>query len=226
MFSYLLSQEEPKKIAEAYQDDSWIYLMDEGDWHSMWESTEIKDDERGFLWLSEEKKQGLVAPSTHRKEDEEVYVSQPPGYVIPDHPTKVYKWSKALMDCTKLLNLAEILKKFDLVNVKAAITPMETKVPLTKDEESFGVYVHLTDPLKGNSKDFSSQCCQEDLQVSQGQTKLGLMQITVGSILSSKSIADYGFNFMNTKIHIDNESTICIVKNPVYHSKRAICLNQ
>ncbi|GJS38813.1 hypothetical protein Tco_0563856 [Tanacetum coccineum] len=30
---------------------------------------------------------------------------------------------------------------------------------------------------------------------------------------------DYGFNFMNTKIYIDNESTICIVKNPVLHSK-------
>ncbi|GKA02614.1 hypothetical protein Tco_0675395 [Tanacetum coccineum] len=30
---------------------------------------------------------------------------------------------------------------------------------------------------------------------------------------------DYGFNFMNTKIHIDNESTICVVKNPVYHSR-------
>ncbi|GJY69076.1 putative ribonuclease H-like domain-containing protein [Tanacetum coccineum] len=30
---------------------------------------------------------------------------------------------------------------------------------------------------------------------------------------------DYGFNFMNTKIHIDNASTICIVKNPVYHSR-------
>ncbi|GJV37993.1 hypothetical protein Tco_1410470 [Tanacetum coccineum] len=30
---------------------------------------------------------------------------------------------------------------------------------------------------------------------------------------------DYGFNFMNTKIHIDNESTVCIVKNPVFHSK-------
>ncbi|GJX67767.1 putative ribonuclease H-like domain-containing protein [Tanacetum coccineum] len=26
-------------------------------------------------------------------------------------------------------------------------------------------------------------------------------------------------NFMNTKIYIDNESTICIVKNPVFHSK-------
>ncbi|GKB60915.1 putative ribonuclease H-like domain-containing protein, partial [Tanacetum coccineum] len=30
---------------------------------------------------------------------------------------------------------------------------------------------------------------------------------------------DYGFNFMNTKIHIDNKSTICIVKNHVYHSR-------
>ncbi|GKA87814.1 putative ribonuclease H-like domain-containing protein [Tanacetum coccineum] len=30
---------------------------------------------------------------------------------------------------------------------------------------------------------------------------------------------DYGFNFINTKIHIDNESTICIVKNLVFHSK-------
>ncbi|GJW44973.1 putative ribonuclease H-like domain-containing protein [Tanacetum coccineum] len=29
---------------------------------------------------------------------------------------------------------------------------------------------------------------------------------------------DYGYNFMNTKIFIDNESTICIVKNPVFHS--------
>ncbi|GJQ94526.1 hypothetical protein Tco_0005665 [Tanacetum coccineum] len=32
---------------------------------------------------------------------------------------------------------------------------------------------------------------------------------------------DYGFNFMNTKIHIDNESTICIVKNPVYHQDQS-----
>ncbi|GJU91251.1 putative reverse transcriptase domain-containing protein, partial [Tanacetum coccineum] len=30
---------------------------------------------------------------------------------------------------------------------------------------------------------------------------------------------DYGFNFMNTKIYIDNESTICIVKNLIFYSK-------
>ncbi|GJX85844.1 hypothetical protein Tco_0336618 [Tanacetum coccineum] len=32
-------------------------------------------------------------------------------------------------------------------------------------------------------------------------------------------LMDYGYNFMQTKIHIDNESTIYIVKNPVFHSK-------
>ncbi|GKC14376.1 hypothetical protein Tco_1011158 [Tanacetum coccineum] len=30
---------------------------------------------------------------------------------------------------------------------------------------------------------------------------------------------DYGYNFMQTKIHDDKESVICVVKNPVYHSK-------
>ncbi|GKG29307.1 hypothetical protein Tco_0416672, partial [Tanacetum coccineum] len=30
---------------------------------------------------------------------------------------------------------------------------------------------------------------------------------------------DYDFNFMNTKIHIDNESTISVIKNPVAHSR-------
>ncbi|GJZ60017.1 putative ribonuclease H-like domain-containing protein [Tanacetum coccineum] len=32
-------------------------------------------------------------------------------------------------------------------------------------------------------------------------------------------LLDYGYNFMHTKIYIGNESTICIVKNPVFHSK-------
>ncbi|GKC84060.1 hypothetical protein Tco_1139777, partial [Tanacetum coccineum] len=32
-------------------------------------------------------------------------------------------------------------------------------------------------------------------------------------------LLDYGFNFMNTKIFIDNQSTISIVKNPVFHQR-------
>ncbi|GJY00586.1 putative ribonuclease H-like domain-containing protein [Tanacetum coccineum] len=59
--------------------------------------------------------------------------------------------------------VAEILKKFDLVNVKTAITPMETKVALTKDEEAVDVDVHLYRSMIGHSQDFTSQCCEENL---------------------------------------------------------------
>ncbi|GJV65174.1 retrovirus-related pol polyprotein from transposon TNT 1-94, partial [Tanacetum coccineum] len=41
-----------------------------------------------------------------------------------------------------------------------------------------------------------------------------------GQVLwNQNQMLDYGYNFMNTKIFIDNESTICIVKNLVFHSK-------
>ncbi|GJT04957.1 putative ribonuclease H-like domain-containing protein [Tanacetum coccineum] len=46
--------------------------------------------------------------------------------------------------------IVEILKKFDLVNVKAAITPMETKVAMTKDEEAIDVDVHLYRSMIGS----------------------------------------------------------------------------
>nr|GEU87554.1 hypothetical protein [Tanacetum cinerariifolium] len=36
---------------------------------------------------------------------------------------------------------------------------------------------------------------------------------------------DYGFNLMNTKIYIDNESTICILKNPFWTSAKVKTVN-
>ncbi|GKF39923.1 ribonuclease H-like domain, reverse transcriptase, RNA-dependent DNA polymerase, partial [Tanacetum coccineum] len=48
--------------------------------------------------------------------------------------------------------VAEILKKFDLVNMKAAITPMETNVALTKDEEAIDVDIHLYRSMIGDSQ--------------------------------------------------------------------------
>ncbi|GJY27435.1 putative ribonuclease H-like domain-containing protein [Tanacetum coccineum] len=423
---------EPKKIAEALQDDSWVQAMQE----------ELnKRDERGVvvrnkarlvaqgytqeegidydevfapvarieairLFLAFASFMGFIVfqidvKSTflHGTIDEEVYVSQPPGFIDPDHPNKVYKVVKALyglhqaprawyatlstflekhgykrgtIDKTLFIKrdkkdimlvqvyvddiifgstnkswcdefealmksrfqmssmgkltfflglqvkqnkggifvsqekyVAEILKKFDLVNVKAAITPMETKVPLTKDEEAIDVDVHLYRSMIGSLMYLTASrpdimyavCVCSRFQVTpktshlnvvkrifkylKGKPNLGLWYPREspfdleafsdsdygGSNLDRKSttggcqflgqrliswqckkqtivatstteaeyvaavnccgqvlwvqnqLLDYGFNFMNTKIHIDNESTICIVKNPVYHSK-------
>ncbi|GJV81237.1 putative ribonuclease H-like domain-containing protein [Tanacetum coccineum] len=52
-----------------------------------------KRDERGVVMRN---KARLVAQGYTQEEDEEVYVSQPPGFVDPAHPTKVYKVVKVL----------------------------------------------------------------------------------------------------------------------------------
>ncbi|GJX20176.1 hypothetical protein Tco_0222853, partial [Tanacetum coccineum] len=52
----------------------------------------------------------------------------------------------------------------------------------------------------GSSNIAASQCCGQVLWI-------------------QNQLLDYGYNFMQTKIHVDNESAICVVKNPVYHSK-------
>ncbi|GJV15066.1 putative ribonuclease H-like domain-containing protein [Tanacetum coccineum] len=273
-------EEEPKKISEALQDDSWVQAMQEE----------------------------LLQFKLQQLSDEEVYVSQPPGFVDPDHPKKVYKVVKALYGLHQALRawyatlstflekhgykrglqvkqhkegifisqdkyVAEILKKFDLVSVKTAITPMETKVALTKDEEAVDVDVtpkssHLNAVkrifkyLKGkpnlglwyprespfdleafsdsdyggsnlDRKSTTGGCqflgqrliswqCKKQTIVATSTTEAEYVAAAncCGQVLwVQNQLLDYGFNFMNTKIHIDNESTICIVKNPVYHSK-------
>ncbi|GJZ15834.1 hypothetical protein Tco_0551511 [Tanacetum coccineum] len=59
-----------------------------------------------------------------------------------------------------------------------------------------------------------------DRKSTTGEAKYVAATNCCGQVLwIENQMLDYGFNFMNTKIYIDNESTICIVKNPIYHSK-------
>ncbi|GJY31167.1 putative ribonuclease H-like domain-containing protein [Tanacetum coccineum] len=460
LFACFLSQNEPKKISEALEDESWVDAMQEEllqfKIQKVWILVDLpygkkaigtkwvyrnKKDERGVVVRN---KARLVAQG-HRQEegidydevfapvarieairiflafasymgfivyqmdvksaflygkiDEEVYVSQPPGFLDPKYPQKVYKVVKALYglhqaprawyatlstfllkngyrrgtidktlfikkdkhdiilvqvyvddiifgstkkswcdefealmksrfqmssmgELTFFLGLqvkqkadgifisqdkyvAEILKKFDFVNVKTASTPIETQKPLVKDEEASDVDVHLYRSMIGSLMYLTASrpdimfavCACSRFQVTpktshlsavkrifrylKGKPKLGLWYPRVSSFdleaysdsdyaganLDRKSttggcqflgrrliswqckkqtivatstteaeyvaaanccgqvlwiqnqMLDYGFNFMNTKIYIDNESTICIVKNPVFHSK-------
>nr|GEY76231.1 hypothetical protein [Tanacetum cinerariifolium] len=93
--------------------------------------------------------------------EEEVYVYQPPGFEDPNFPDKVYKVEKALYGlhqapraCKERVEqdkyVAEVLKKFDFVNVKTASTPMESNKPLIKDKEAKDVDVHLYRSMIGS----------------------------------------------------------------------------
>ncbi|GKD31857.1 hypothetical protein Tco_1242635 [Tanacetum coccineum] len=64
--------------------------------------------------------------------------------------------------------------------------------------------------------------CKKQIMVANSTTEIEYIAASncCGRVLwIQNQLLDYGYNFMQTKIHIDNESTICIVKNPVFHSK-------
>ncbi|GJU35859.1 hypothetical protein Tco_1184213 [Tanacetum coccineum] len=195
--------------------------------------------------------------------EEEVYVHQPPGFVNPAHPNKVYK-DKYVTDT---------LKKFEFWSIRTATTPIESNKPLVKEEDGeefqvtpkashlnevkrifrylkdqpkLGLWYPRDSPFKleaysdsdygGASLDRKSTtggCQFLGRRLISWQCKK--QTIVVNSTTRAEYVAaanccwqvlwiqnqmmDYGFNFMNTKIHIDNESTISVIKNHVAHSR-------
>ncbi|GJR57593.1 hypothetical protein Tco_1499755 [Tanacetum coccineum] len=174
------------------------------------------------------------------------------------------KWvltMRGFCSCVARIELSDMLKKFDLASVKTTITPMETKMALTKDDEvdevdrifkylkgkpnlglwypresSFDLEAFSDSDYAGANLDRKSTTggcqflrsrliswqCKKQTIVATSTTEAEYVAAAscCGQVLwIQNQMLDYGFNFMNTKIHIDNESTICIVKNHVYHSK-------
>ncbi|GKB19066.1 hypothetical protein Tco_0852989, partial [Tanacetum coccineum] len=128
--------------------------------------------------------------------------------------------------------VAEILKTFDFALVKTASTLMETNKALLKDEEAEDVDVHLYRSmirslmyLRASRPDIMfdvSAYSPFDLEAFSDSDYAGASldrKSTTGGVMDPKSSGLTMINFMNTKIYIDNESTICIVKNPVFYSK-------
>ncbi|GJR34157.1 ribonuclease H-like domain-containing protein [Tanacetum coccineum] len=161
--------EEPKKISEALKDDSWVEAMQE----------ELLQFRLQQVWILVDLPHGA-----------KVYVSQPPGFVDPDHPKKVYKVVKALY------GLHQAPRALDKKSITGGCQFLGSRLISWQCKKQTIV---ATSTIEAEYVAAAS-CCGQVLWI-------------------QNQMLDYGFNFMNTKIHIDNESTICIVKNLVYHSK-------
>ncbi|GKC70358.1 putative ribonuclease H-like domain-containing protein [Tanacetum coccineum] len=133
--------------------------------------------------------------------------------------------------------VTEILKKFGFTDVKTANAPMETHKPLLKDADGEDVDEHLYRSMIGSLTYLTSSrpdimfavwCrlvsrqCKKHTVVANSITEgeyIAASNCCGKVLLIQNQLLDYGYNFMQTKIYIDNESTICTVKNPVFHSK-------
>ncbi|GJZ31458.1 putative ribonuclease H-like domain-containing protein [Tanacetum coccineum] len=107
LFACFLSQNEPKKISEALEDESWVDAMQEEllqfKIQKVWILVDLPYGKKairtkwpllltGFIVYQMDVKSAFL----YGKIDEEVYVSQPPGFIDPKYPKKVYKVVKAL----------------------------------------------------------------------------------------------------------------------------------
>nr|GEW72519.1 hypothetical protein [Tanacetum cinerariifolium] len=114
LLACFLSQVEPRSVAQALENPSWVDAMQEEmqqfKFQNVWVLVDLpagkyairtkwilknKRDARGIVVRN---KARLVAQSAflYERIDEEVYVTQPKGCVDPQHPKKVYKVVKAL----------------------------------------------------------------------------------------------------------------------------------
>ncbi|GJW05726.1 putative ribonuclease H-like domain-containing protein [Tanacetum coccineum] len=102
LFACFISQVEPKKISDALADESWGHRQEEGiDYDEVFAPVARIEAIRIFLAFASY--MGFIVYQMDVKSvflygtiDEEVYVSQPPGFTDPMYPKKVYKAIKAL----------------------------------------------------------------------------------------------------------------------------------
>nr|GEU82613.1 hypothetical protein [Tanacetum cinerariifolium] len=154
LFSCFLSQEEPKKIFDAFKDPSWVEAMQE----------ELLQFKIQNVWILVDCPKGMDVKSAflYGTIDEEVYVMQPPGFQDPEFPDRLCKEFKALMhnkfqmSAMGELNffldkyVGDILKKFRYSDVRSANTPMGKENPWGKDRPGKDVELHLYRSMIGS----------------------------------------------------------------------------
>ncbi|GJR93321.1 putative ribonuclease H-like domain-containing protein [Tanacetum coccineum] len=158
--------------------------------------------------------------------DEEVYVSQPFSFIDPINPIHVYNVVKALYGLHQAPRASYATLSTFLDEHGYRRGTIDKTLFIKKDKKDI-MLVQVSLPrlshLNAVREILSTLSGKPNLAY--GYPKSNLFDLEAFSDMDKclwiqKSNVDHGFQFLlHTKIHIDNESTICIVKNLVYHSK-------
>nr|GFA23384.1 retrovirus-related Pol polyprotein from transposon TNT 1-94 [Tanacetum cinerariifolium] len=161
----------------------------------------------------------------------EVYVSQPKGFVDPDHPTHVYRLKKALYGLKRA-------PRAWMDSCDSVDTPMVDRLKL--DEDLSGILVDQThfrnadhagcqDTRRSTSGSAQflgdklvswSSKKQQSTAISTTEAEYIAMSGCCAQILWMRSqLTDYGFDFYKIPLYCDNRSAIALCCNNVQHSR-------
>ncbi|GJU50562.1 retrovirus-related pol polyprotein from transposon TNT 1-94 [Tanacetum coccineum] len=173
---------------------------------------------------------------------EEVYVSQPEGFIDPDHPTHVYRLKKALYDLKQAPRAwYDTLSRF-LLNIKfskGAVDPTYQATPTKKHLEALTrVFQYLRGTINwglwylkdtaialmayadaDHAVSWTSKK-QKSTAISTTEAEYIAMSGFYAQILWMRSqLTDYGFAFKKIPLYSDNRSAIALCCNNVQHSR-------
>nr|GEY23601.1 putative reverse transcriptase, RNA-dependent DNA polymerase [Tanacetum cinerariifolium] len=231
LFSCFLFQVEPKKISDALQDRSWVEAMQE-------ELLQFKIPE---LYQMDVKSVFLYGTI-----DDEVYVMQPLGFQDPESPTKVYKVEKAMYGLHQAPRAWNQVtpKECHLHVVKRIFRYLKgyPKLGLWYPKESpFDLVAYSDSDYGGATQDRKSTTgvcqflgrrlilwqCKKQTIVATSTTEAEYVAAAscCGQVLwIQNQLLDYGYNFMNTKIYIDNNSAIWLIIDARLHTAKTLDL--
>nr|GEY79760.1 hypothetical protein [Tanacetum cinerariifolium] len=211
MFACFLSQIKLKSVAQALEDPSWVDVMQEEmqqfKFQNVWVLVDLPlafATYMRFMVYQMDVKSAFLCGSN----EEEVYVTQPKGFVDPQHPKKVYKVDKLYMDFIKLQELGLDERRISnecyggtYLLSRIATIPYEAPKPKSKSVLivlSMHQVTLTTSNLEAVKKIFKYLKVQPNLMLHNG----GLVHFTyyllgLKDFLSAVEItaADYGFHW-------------------------------
>ncbi|GJZ96848.1 ribonuclease H-like domain-containing protein [Tanacetum coccineum] len=239
---------EPKKVKQALQDPSWIeamqeelldekgiviknkarfvtqgYTQEEGiDYDKVFALVARIEAIRLFLAYVSFKdfvvyQMDVKSAFLYGKIDKEVYLCQPPGFEDLEFPDKVYKVEKALYGLHQVPRAwYETLSTYLLDN--GFQRGQSQRFQVTPKVSHLHVVKRIFRYLKGQPKLglWYTKDSPFDLEAYTDNDYAGLLWT---GVMDSKLNAGFWIQFHKYQIFIDNESTICVVKNPVFHLK-------
>ncbi|GKA72289.1 putative ribonuclease H-like domain-containing protein [Tanacetum coccineum] len=211
LFACFLSQHEPTKISQALDDESWVEAMQE-------ELLQNKKDERGIVVRN---KARLVEQGYKREEGinyDEVFapVARVEAIRLFLSFASFMNFPVYQMDVKSDFLYGTIEEEISIQPKVSHLNAVKIIFRYLKGQPKLGLWYPKDSPLILEA--FSEVTMQTVVANSTTEAEYIAASHCSGQVLwIQNQMLDYGFNFMQTKIHVD--SAICVIKNHVYHSK-------
>ncbi|GJW28213.1 putative ribonuclease H-like domain-containing protein [Tanacetum coccineum] len=232
---------EPKKVIQALEDPSWIETMQEEllqfELQKVWTLVDLPNGKRaiGIKWIFRNKKDEEELLLETRKDWLHKTTStpmEPNKALVKDEEADnvdVHLYRSMIISLMYLTASRPYITFVVCACARFQVTPKTSHLHVVKrifrylkGQTKLGLWKSTTGGCQFLGKRLISWQCKKQTIVANSTTEAeyGAAANCYGQVLwIQNQMLDYGFTFMNTKIYIDNESTICIMNNPKFHAK-------